>query len=663
MSIDDIYTAAVNGQKEELIRMLEAGEVNLNERLDGGINNGVQVYLPMFFSVLAYMKDNGFRYDILDLLVQYGVDLDACVTLENDAYTRHIPYICYAIRDWKSPELVEYLLSRGADPNRCQGEKYADGHVEMYPLAFYAINFWENTDILHLLLHYGADPDKEVLTFNYDAAARQVLPLAFSAVVGQQSAEKAALLFAYGANPSFELDVGYGMIRKYLFKRYIDTLYSQFSDLLSSAIRYGKANRMKPSPVDRSDFLIQKKSSASAAAEAAGEEVAAPAAKTYADELEDLAKTLILFDTAFRKEYALLGEYLSKKPGFFERKKYKQNEERKAELEGYREQVIDKLNALDKRVKGETGPRWWNRFNGLVNFPRPINMNVIYLPFKRFTKMPDGHGLSPFCTAEETIRGGELNLLIKSGQLKPLFMTGAIEEKSYTMAELCYWRVDDATEVTRHTSSLYDEKEIRDALEKKRESMDRSEKFHHMIRGGGGFTAEEQHLAGEMSTSDFFTCQAIRDSITDSLEKRMREATVTHVEIKNRRLFRHYIQPLGMILFNEDKSIFAILTNTVSSATEIYTADFNKVLYGADKWAPNGDQNMNRIFILRQLEAYPITVQATASKPSYLTEDEWIALVYACAEPEICKETVRERISAAYQRAGAEKRGTIQSNL
>ncbi len=662
MNIDDIYTVAISGQKQELIQMLEAGEVDINERLDGGVTNGVHVYLPMFFSVLSNMNENGYKYDVLDILVQYGVDLDACVTLENDAYTRHIPYICYAIRDWKNLELVNYLLSRGANPNRQQGEKYADGHIEMYPLAYYAINFYDTTEALELLLHYGADPNMEVLTYNYEASARQTLPLAFSALVVQQSMEKTALLFAYGANANFELNVGYGMIQKYLFKRYIETLYSQFAGMLNSAIRYGKANRMKPSPVNRGDFLLNNGTENASGKKAKAEKEAA-APKTPEEELEDLAKTLLLFDHGFKKEYFDITAYLEKKPGFFERKKYKEAQERLQQIEYLHTAQIDELNKMDHQASRGKIDRWWNHFNGLTHCPRPINYKVIYLPFKRFTKMPDGYGLTPFCTAEETIRGSELSLLIKSGELKPLYMTKKIEDVDYTMAELCYWNVSDATEVTKTTTRLYDEKEIRDSLEKKRESMDRCEKFHHMIQGGAGFTAEEQHLAGEMKTSDFFACQAIRDSITDNLEKRMREATVTHVEMTNRRLFKHYIQPLGIVLFNEDKSVFAVLTNRESSKTEIYTVDFNKVLHDSDEWSPSGDMALNRIFILRELEGYPMSVKATGQKPSFLSEQEWYELIYACALPDNVKTKVQQRISEAYENAGAEKRATIRQNL
>ena len=53
MTIDDIFNAAVSGDKALLVQLLEAGEVDINQSLDAGYSSGVHTKLPMLFSVLV----------------------------------------------------------------------------------------------------------------------------------------------------------------------------------------------------------------------------------------------------------------------------------------------------------------------------------------------------------------------------------------------------------------------------------------------------------------------------------------------------------------------------------------------------------------------------------------------------------------------------------
>ena len=48
-NIDDIYLAAANGETEKLASMLKAGEVDINEPLDCGVNSGVRTVVPPLY--------------------------------------------------------------------------------------------------------------------------------------------------------------------------------------------------------------------------------------------------------------------------------------------------------------------------------------------------------------------------------------------------------------------------------------------------------------------------------------------------------------------------------------------------------------------------------------------------------------------------------------
>ena len=112
MNIDDIYTAAINSQTETLISLLEANEVDINELLDGGIANGVHSRFPALFSILVAMQEKGYYdYEILDILISYGANVNEYVINETDAYTFRIPIVFYAIR-WNDAKLVRYFMDK-----------------------------------------------------------------------------------------------------------------------------------------------------------------------------------------------------------------------------------------------------------------------------------------------------------------------------------------------------------------------------------------------------------------------------------------------------------------------------------------------------------------------------------------------------------------------
>ena len=56
------------------------------------------------------MQQNGsIHYDALEMLIQYGVDLNVRVELRSDASQMYLPILLYALVEWKNRELLEFL--------------------------------------------------------------------------------------------------------------------------------------------------------------------------------------------------------------------------------------------------------------------------------------------------------------------------------------------------------------------------------------------------------------------------------------------------------------------------------------------------------------------------------------------------------------------------
>lgn len=206
MDIDDIFFAAVNGEKEKLIELLEADEIDINQYLTTDVG-GERVSVFLLFSVISKMLEVGFNYEILDILIWYGADVDQQVIVETDAYTRKIPILNYSIADWRSLELTEYLLKKGADPNAIRTEDYGRSYTEMYYPLFFAMRI-SSEEFVKMLLYYGADPNRCVSTYNHEVACQQILPLLFYATNNSMIGEK-----TYMDSVSHELTywmLGYG---------------------------------------------------------------------------------------------------------------------------------------------------------------------------------------------------------------------------------------------------------------------------------------------------------------------------------------------------------------------------------------------------------------------------------------------------------------------
>ena len=655
MTIDDIYTAAINGDKEQLIQLLEAGEVNINQTIQGGYTAGVQTAFPLLFSVLAKMQETGYNYEILEILVRYGVNLDGCVYLTSDAFTRHIPILCYAIQDWKNIQLVRFFLERGAEPDVCKLENYADGHMEMYPLLYFAIQCWPTGELMDLLLHYGASPNHALLTYNAQQACSQELTHLFFSLIDQQSMEKTALLFCYGADLRATVKPGYGAVRELPFDKYIARVYPRFSGMLKTAFQTGSRQRRPVVKVDRNQFLY-KKAVSGAPVRPAQQEAQQQQPDKMAT-LRELAMSLIDFDHKFRLRTAEAIR-MSQQPG----RKQKDYQDLVNLARNNRKEALGILNDLDKDHTGGGIKRWWNHYNGLETFPTISLDTLVYTNFTRSMPAHDGLQLGSFSITEDTITQRELDLLVKVGELSLLYLGAPEPTGNYRMSELILWEIEDATEVSRTEERDFSDREIRSALRERSQSMDSHEEFMNMLQGFGSLTNEERHLGNTMSTSSFFLSQARREENLRNYEAWMRNSTTVHVELRNQQMYYHRYQPIGIVLFTQDGRVSQLLTYTRARPQEIYLTDHTKIIFDYKEKPAAYPPAQYRHYALHGLKYFNIeNADVLAPQPAYLTEDEWFSYIYACYRSQEAGD-IKQRISMAYEKAAERKRSTIAYN-
>ncbi|MBR6568963.1 MAG: hypothetical protein IKK75_00765 [Clostridia bacterium] len=245
MTIDDIFFPAIEGNLLMLETRLRAREVDLNQMLDAGVNNGYRTQLPLLFSVLNKMHIDGVNTQVLKKLIRYGADPNGYVILENNIETMKIPLLTYVLCDWDNPEMAEFLLTHGADPNAIKEIRRQDGHTSTYPMLYFTlINKGPNSStLLEMMLKHGADPNEYVNLFIAFGKYYQYLPPVYYALVDQQDRVKLVLLFRYGASPQITIDVGYGVAPKTDFQRYIQMVHPKLSDMLVSCF---EASQLHP---------------------------------------------------------------------------------------------------------------------------------------------------------------------------------------------------------------------------------------------------------------------------------------------------------------------------------------------------------------------------------------------------------------------------------
>lgn len=242
MRVDDIYEAAISGNIEKLIEILETDEVEFNKVIDGGVDeDGYKAAYTIAFSILGGMEEN-IRYDVLDVLVERGMSFDTIVQMEKDGCKIVQPLLQFAISALQDPVLTKYMLEHGANPNSVNRNEILPGYINKTNMLWYAITGFEDTEMMELLLSYGADPEKCCEVYLEEQGVYQYLPPLFYTLVECGDIEKTACLFRYGASPQCAIDVGAGFRHNTDFRRYIKMCYPQLEIPMKRA--FDKAQKL-----------------------------------------------------------------------------------------------------------------------------------------------------------------------------------------------------------------------------------------------------------------------------------------------------------------------------------------------------------------------------------------------------------------------------------
>jgi len=237
MLIDEIYTAAIQGNYALLEDRLSRRQANLNQLYDAGVSGGVRTRFPLLFSVLNTMSRGRMDPRAIALLVHYGADINGFVQMECAGAVARIPFLTYAMLEWNSPEMTQCLLSHGADPSGMREVTYPDGHQSASPMLCLALSH-PDTVFAELLLRAGADPNQQAEVYVQNGGYSQQIPPLYYALIQQQSQQKCQLLCTYGASPHFPIALSNRAEDCVPFKRYVQAVYPQLSPLLSAA--YGE---------------------------------------------------------------------------------------------------------------------------------------------------------------------------------------------------------------------------------------------------------------------------------------------------------------------------------------------------------------------------------------------------------------------------------------
>lgn len=246
MTVDDLYYAAVDKDPEELRQMLAGGGAALlKEKIDGDPDeDGCVSQFTVVFSILCAMRGK-VRYDILDVLVEAGVNFRECVCLKQDSTKTERPMLEYAISIWEDPKLVEYMLKNGAYPNAVRIDTDSLGRKSKTTMVWYGLNYGEGTQMLELLLKYGADPEKCCELYDEELGVYQYLPPLYYSVVENKNLNQSVCLMRYGASPQCGIDTGVGLMHNTNFKKYLSIYFPGLNQHLVKAFELAQA---QPAP-------------------------------------------------------------------------------------------------------------------------------------------------------------------------------------------------------------------------------------------------------------------------------------------------------------------------------------------------------------------------------------------------------------------------------
>ncbi len=637
MNIDNVYSAAINGNLVELENILKSGEVDLNEVLDGGVNDGLHSKFTVLFSVLNAMSTSGFNYNVLDMLVDYGLDLSKNVTLSTDAFSFGVPILFYAITVWNSTELLEYLLRRGSWSNASKYEYYQN-HMEKYPMTYFAITSVESPEMLRILLKYGADPNEEIITYIKEDGTTQTIPPLFYAVVKQQSLEKTQLLFQYGALIGAQVDLGKGWRYKHTFDSYIERVYGNpYNKLMKQAYSQALGNRQEgklcfqqhpkaPNKVDAAPKAVEPTKTEPTVKTQKAVEL------TDREKLAEKAKSLMHFYHGQPSKYRECVKNSEVKGGsIFTAKKRKQEAADAAAnaqkiLQTHKE-LIAELNELKAAVSTPVND-WWNSYDGFSDTLGNV-AGVIWMPFKRIVERNNGYYLASLHTEEKPVPGTVLKRFFELADTKLIYMADSDMQGEYSLAEICGWSIYDPTYISTENISG-PEHEIKKKLTQYDESMDDRERLRNMIAGEHWTTDSERYAAGRMSDYLFMINQMERQEKYNEYEKQIR--SMSRRVAVNAEVYFQSFAPLGIVAFDKDGVVAALAVYNEPHQVERFKVGDDKLIYGFEYDGLTHGAELETDTVIRAMQHYPMpNIDPLSFAPDGIDRGDWLKFMFMSA--------------------------------
>lgn len=567
-----------------------------------------------------------------------------------------------------------------------------------------------------MLLH-GADPDAGNLVYAQNEAVHQLLPALYYTTAVECSIPKTAALLKFGASLKAKVDTGIGWRHEFALDDYLCEVYPGANRLLWQAynsVAYGSfraiRNAYVPGPKQKlkKDEAVKSEensdpSSPSVQTKSDKKPVADEVKKTETPEdeysvIRRLAKQLIDFDysngsrflylDALRKPehtslafliigiitgvlffadllffdtfsvlffipmVAMLGIYI-----FAVAKRKKSAKERRAEADrilAQRRQMIGNLNRLSQ---GKDITPWWSSANGFVIASKKLYRLLVWTPFDRVYHNTANNGLAMkgLCTESDAITGASVMKMLKSDDYRVLINSGIKAENNYKIAELCLWTLIDGTHVYREGMS---ESEIKSDMAMYNARQDEKERIRNFYEHNCiGMTDEDRYWFSDMSYTDLSRSQFWRQIRTEEYEKKLRNVSYTVIQDKDK--YNHFLEPVGVIIFDNADNIVGVLVYRKNFQIERYETDGNKMIYGTTIKSNKFKLDELDMEVIRNLRNYPVAMPDLASrKPETFTDVEWAEFVYACVHEGKILNAIRAEYAEVYEK----KRMNIAAN-
>ena len=712
MNYDDIFVPAVEGDIDLLRERLEMGEVDLNERIDCGESNGKRTEIPLLFSIINSMLDNGaVNYEVLELLYEYGINLDGSVKLTDESSVMDIPILVYCLAQWQDFDLLKFFLNHGAYTDAYRTTSYAIGAKEKLNLLYFAITNCEGTAELEQLLLHGADPDACNLIYAQDEAVQQWLPALYYTTVVEGSVAKTAALIKFGASFSAKVDTGIGWRHQFAISDYLSEVYPGAANILWQANRtvvHGSFKAIRKSYVPGPKPKLKKNETAET--QVNNEPAANTSVKKNVNDVKNdapgdeysvirrLGKSLIDYDYAKAGEFnkydssrkpdhtsfafpiigliaagfvllnavvfkafeiswvilmvAMFGIYI-----FLLSRRKQLASERGAKADRIRAERARMVGELSRAAEGKDVTSWWKAADGFNITSKEIYRLLVWTSFDRVydNSANNGIALKGYCGVNDPIKGSSVMKMVGNKDYRVLINNGLTADKNYKIAELCFWTLLDGTTVYREGMSEAEIKRDMAEFNARQDEKERIRNFyeHRCI----DMTDEDRYWFSDMSYTDLMESKLAREIRTEAYEKKLKNVSYTVIEDKYK--YYHFLEPVGVVIFNDDDSIAGILVYRKNFHKERYETDNNKMIYDMADSETSFNLAELDMDIIRNLRYYPIEMPDLASrKPDTFTDAEWAELIYASAYNGKIMNAVRNEYASVQEK----KMKTIAAN-